>query len=227
MTKPILERALTVAREHPELQQFGQSGDVSTRNGALGCTHTILQFLMMLWQGHRMTHDEISHLAGYPWPEHNLMRRGMRNPEVEAFCEAVGLPYRWEYDLTPSQILQATLKAPVLVGVRYKDWPAAKSQGVPPRNGWRNGNASRYGADQPYGFDGGHAVAALGYQTVDDDTVLVYAKEPNHGSPARPKKPDYDTMTRSQFYRAAASWKSLYPAGATYALIPTKALGGH
>ncbi len=223
MSQPILERALTVCRENPWLQQFGQTDDTSTMNGALGCTHTILQFLMMLWFGHRMTHDEISHLADYPWPAQNPTRRGLRNTEAETFCEAVGLPYKWVYALTPSLILRATLKAPVLVGVRYKDWPAAKSQGVPPRNGWRNGNASRYGADQPFGFDGGHAVAALGYQTVAG-AVVVYGKEPNHGSPARPKRPDYDTFTAAQFYRAARSWKSLYPTGATYALVPTRTL---
>ena len=223
MSQPILDKALTVCRENPWLQQFGQAGDVSTFGGATGCTHTILQFLMMLWHGHRMTHDEISFAAEYPFPANNPTRRGLRNTETETFVRRMDLPYRWEYALTPSQILQATLKAPVLVGVKYKDWPAARSQGAPPRNGWRNGNASRYGADQPFGFDGGHAVAALGYQTVNG-AALVYAKEPNHGSPARPKRPDYDTMTTGQFYRAAASWKSLYPAGATYALIPTRKL---
>lgn len=223
MSKPILERALTVCRDNLWLQQFGQTGDATTANGALGCTHTILQFLMLLWFRRRMTHDEISARAGYPLLAGNPTRRGMRNTEVETFCAAVGLPYTWRYDLTPSQILQATLKAPVLLGVRYKDWPAATSQGTPPRNGWRNGNASRFGADQPFGFDGGHAVAALGYQTVNG-VVRVYGKEPNHGSPARPRRPDYDTFSAGQFYRAAASWKSLYPAGATYALIPTRKL---
>lgn len=223
MSKPILDRALAVARENPWLQQFGQSGDQSTLNGALGCTHTVLQYLMMLWYDVHWSHDAISVEAGYPWPAHNPTRRGLRNTEVEVFCDAVGLPYRWEYALTPAQILRATLLAPVLLGVRYKDWPAAKSQGVPPRNGWRNGNASRYGADQPFGFDGGHAVAALGYQTVGD-SVLVYAKDPNHGSPARPKRPDYDTFTTAQFSKAARSWKTLYPGGQTYALVPTVSL---
>jgi hypothetical protein len=223
MSKPILERSLTICRENPWLQQFGQSGDFSTLNGALGCTHTILQLLLMLWHGQRMTHDEISSVAEFPFPARNPTRRGLRNTEVETFVRRLDLPYEWAYALTPSQILQGTLKAPVLLGVRYKDWPAAKSQGVPPRNGWRNGNASRYGADQPFGFDGGHAVAALGYQTVGGQ-VIVYAKEPNHGSPSRPKRPDYDTMTTAQFYRAAKSWRSLYPAGTTYALIPTKTL---
>ena len=221
MTKPVLERALTVARENPWIQQFGQSGDVSTLNGALGCTHTILQYLMKIWFNEHWTHDRISDLVGYPWPAHNPSRRGMYNTEVATFCEAVDLPYEWQYDLTPSQILQKTALAPIMLGVKYKDWPAAKSMGTPPLNGFRNGNASRYGADQPYGFDGAHAVCILGYQTVAGST-LVYAKEPNHGSPARPKRPDYDTFTSAQFSRAAASWKKLFPAGNTYALVPTE-----
>lgn len=223
MTKPILERALTVARENPWIQQFGQTGDVSTLNGALGCTHTILQYLMMLWFHRRMTHDLISDFVDYPWPARNPSRRGMYNTEVAEFCSKVNLPYQWEYDLTPSQILQKTALAPVMVGVKYKDWPAAKSMGTPPRDGFRNGNASRYGADQPHGFDGAHAVGVLGYQTVDG-SALVYAKEPNHGSPSRPKRPDYDTFTTAQFSRAAASWKKLFPAGNTYALVPTEKL---
>lgn len=224
MTKPVLEHALSTARSNLWLQQFGQTGDASTLNGALGCTHTILQYLLLLWKGRRLSHDQISLLAGYPFPDDNPTRRGMTNMEVGVFCAEVDLPYEWAFDLTPSQILQKSNIAPVLLGVKYKDWPAAKSMGVPPRNGFRNGNASRFGADQSAGFDGGHAVALIGYETMYG-APLIYAKEPNHGSQARPKRPDYDTMTSSQFSNAAKSWKKLYPAGNTYALVPTGKAG--
>lgn len=229
MTFPLrAEKAMRVRRGKPT-QQFGQAGDVSTNNGALGCTHTVLQYLAWLWFGDWYTHDQISRMSGWgtPWPE-----RGLRPSEVQEFCRQAKLPYVLKFGLTASEVLGHTAKAPVAFGHSYSYWPewyqyvyaGRKADGQP--NGFSR-PLGKAGRTQLSGFvppNDAHYGVVLGWdQTASSSAYRVAAWEPNHNSPSRTEDPPYDLMTSTQFQRVYESYRKVL--GRTlYALVPTRYL---
>lgn len=226
---PRLRKSILKARAWP-VQQFGQAEDYYTFGGATGCTHTVLQRLIYLWKGKRVTHDAISKVAGYPLPGRNAGRRGLYPYEVERVVKHYGLPYLVKLNLSAAEVIEATKKGPVGFGHVYGWWPEWKGYryGTIRADGNPNGYATpsgKSGRTQLSGFErGAHFGMILG---VADGTGgqadLVYAHEPNHGSPARPEKPPYDRMTKAQFTRVYDSYSKVL-GRAPYALIPTKSL---
>lgn len=219
------------ARERRPTQQFGQTDDESTRNGALGCTQTVLQFLAWLWKNHWYTHDQISRLAGYPG--YPAVNRGLRPVEVLRFCQAVGLNYSLRTDLTGAELLQlSNRRGPIGFGHSYSWWPewmgynyfGTKADGKP--NGYAL-PARAAGKTQLRGFEpprDAHFGLLLGYDPSQDPSrARVVAWEPNHGSIARPEKPAYDRMTSNQFINVYDSYHKVL-GRQPYALIPREAL---
>lgn len=218
-------------RAHRPFQQFGQTDDETTRNGALGCTHTVLQFLALLWKGRWYSHDQVSRLAGYPgYPRVN---RGLRPAEVQRFCSAAGLPYRVALDLTASELLlMANRRGPIGFGHSYSYWPewmgrvylGVRADGRP--NGYAS-PAREAGRTQLKGFEpprDAHFGMLLGYDPSQDvSRARVVAWEPNHGTTSRPEKPAYDRMTSNQFQRVYDSYHRVL-GRSPYALIPKEAL---
>lgn len=211
-------------------QQFGQGDDESTRNGALGCTHTVLQFLAWLWKGRWYSQDQISRLAGYPASGAN---RGLRPTEVQRFCTAAGLPYVVKFGLTTAQLYRlANERGPVGIGHSYSYWPEwyGYRYGGRTADGRPNGYAqprANAGRTQLAGFvppNDAHFGLLLGYDPAQRATAArVVAWEPNHGSPGRPEKPAYDRMTTVQFGRVYASYQTVL-GRSLYALVPTRSL---
>lgn len=223
--KPILDSWLRFAAAHPQYQQFGQSGDVSTFNGGTGCTHTCFQRLIHGITGKSVTQDQISRVCHYPWPRYNRARRGMRSPiEGMAVVRYYKLPYRFISHPTWAQITAGMNLGPVLIGVKYDWWPewrgcrynGYKADGRP------GGFALKNGKTQLVGFYGGHAVLALGYNKTTAG-YRAYVNEPNHGSPSRPERPAYDVVTTAQLKTAMAKIATLRN-GHPFAYVPIRAV---
>lgn len=227
MTTGVLLGAwLEFSRDHPELQQFHQSDDESTFNGATGCTHTILQRLIRAKTGRTYSHDEISRIATYPWPANNPRMRGMysggSDNEVGRVIAYFGLPYRIVSNLSFAKCADACALGPVMLGIRYGYWPedrgyvynGRRADGKPGGFAVRNGKTQLSGAETIY-----HATLWLGTKNVNG-VYTAYANEPNHGSPSRPERPDYDTITGSQLRRAYEQYGST--GRSLLAWVPTK-----
>lgn len=215
-----LEKAIALRRAVP-FQQFGQSNDELTNNGATGCTDTCLQFISRLWDKGIWTHNQIRRKVG-----HSDRSTGLTPSEVAAFCRSVRLPYTVRIgssQVTASQMLAYSRRGPVLVGEMYSHHPEWKGYRYDGRvaDGLPNGFARPYekaGKTQLSGFYGRHAIVLLGYT----DSDHVYVMEPNHGSGARPEKPPFDVLTIEQFRALVAAYKR--STGSTYCFIPTKYL---
>lgn len=225
-TKPRLDKAIAYANSNPRMQQFGQSNDNYVWDGKTACTHTICQFLALLWKKKAYTLNQVNSLAGMPVNARDSAGRprGMNNTELARFFSRVGLPYSIKYGLTFEQLLVASNRGPVFYAMRYgsaPDWRGkAGADGIP------NGYAIHNGRTQFSGFENGrHAVLLLGYLPVRNSagTIIAYRayrKEPNHGSPARPERPPFDTITTGQAKTEYLHYKSIL-GNALYAAIPT------
>lgn len=213
-TGALLGSWLEFSRDNTNLQQFGQADDESTFNGATGCTHTILQRLVKAKTEKHYSHDQISKIASYPWPNQNRGMRGMRSGgtdnEAGRVINYFDLPYRIVFDLSFGQLADAAARGPVMVGVLYGYWPedrgyvygGVKADGKPGGFAVRNGKTQLRGAEGVY-----HATLWLGTANVNG-TYTAYANEPNHRSPSRPERPDYDTITGAQLRRAYEQYGS-------------------
>lgn len=220
-----LQRELEARRKRPS-QQFGQSGDTSTFNGATGCTHTVLQWLIWRTKGKWQTHDQISRVALYPWPAGNRARRGLRPSEVQRVINHYGLDYKIVFGWSALQVAHASKLGLVGFAHVYGWWPERRGytyNGVK-ADGHPNGYAditkySHGGRTQLTGFNNGrHMGMLIGYAPDPDGPDLYYTWEPNHGSPARPEKPPYDRVSWTQFYRVYDSYQRV--AGLTrYAIV--------
>ena len=196
---------------HP-FQQFGQTGDVSTFNGATGCTHTDLQKLILALTGRMYSHDEISQVAGYPWPANNPTRRGLRfannsTNEVMRVVRKFGLPYEpYFYDgplnaAVWARVGQAASVGPVMLAEKYSHHPERRGYRYngTPADGKPNGYALLNGKTQLTGAeDIAHAVLLVAYWQSSTQGWIDDVFDPNHGSPARPEKPPYDRVTSKQ-----------------------------
>lgn len=219
-------RAEILARRARPRQQFGQTDDESTWNGATGCTHTVLQWILWRVKGVWYTHDEISRACGYPNQAQNPGKRGMTVPEVQRVIDHYDLPYKVVRDRPALEVWKASKQGIVGVAVMYSHWPEWRGYRYAGRtaDGKPNGYATplrKAGKTQLAGFTGRHMTALLGYATDPRGPDLGYAFEPNHNSPARPEKPPYDRIRYAQFKAAYQSYRT-FGRQALYAIVPTK-----
>lgn len=218
-------RAEILGRRAKPSQQFGQTDDESTWNGATGCTHTVLQWIIWRVKGKWYSHDDISKAAGYPWPRYNPRKRGMTLTEVQRVIDHYHLPYRIVRDRPALEVWKASKRGIVGVAIMYTHWPEWKGYRYAGRtaDGKPNGYATplrKAGKTQLSGFYGRHMTALLGYATDPKGPDLGYFIEPNHGSPARPEKPPYDRGLYAQWKRAYESYRT-FGRQQLYAIVPT------
>lgn len=209
-----LRRWMEFSKRWTRLQQFGQSDDESTYNGATGCTHTVLQRLILAKTGHIYSHDEISLIARYPWPNGNPTMRGLysggANDEVGRVIAHFKLPYVSKFGWDWGDFCGIIHRGPVIMGIRYGYWPEMRgyvyngrtADGKPGGFAYRNGKTQLTGAEDIF-----HAILVIGRRMVPGGK-RVYANEPNHGSPARPEKPDYDRVESTYAHRAFDKYSS-------------------
>lgn len=203
------------------VHQFGQDHDDRTQGGATGCTDTCLQWLVFLWKGRKPTHNSIRAAAGYPDPA-----RGLYAMHVRRVIDHYDLPYIIKYGLTVNQLIEYSKRGPVGFGHRYQWWPDWKGYVLGGRaaDGRPNGFATPSGkaGHTQSSWDGAHFGLLLGVATHETEKDRVYGWEPNHNSPSRREKPQYDIMTVDQLIATYKSYQSL--GRAPYAIVPTRTL---
>jgi hypothetical protein len=209
-----LKREMLARRAKPS-QQFGQSHDVRTKNGATGCTDTVLQWMIWRTKGKWVTQDEIRRIAGVL----NVLDRGLRPAEVQRVINHYGLPYKIVNGWSPLAIAKASKLGLVGIAHLYPWWPEWRGfrYGTVKADGKPNGYATptgKAGRTQLSGFYGRHMGMLLGYATDPDGPDLYYGWEPNHGSAVRPEKPPYDRFSYDQWEGIVKSF------GTTYAIVP-------
>jgi hypothetical protein len=221
-------KALALRRTNP-FQQFGQAGDMYTFGGAAGCTHTVLQYLALLWKGRWYSHDQISIMVGYPKPAYNGRMRGLYPSEVRTFIYKAGLPYKVVNSMSAYDVLQKTSLGPVAFGHAYSwvpEWYSFVYNGIR-ADGRPNGYAQPFdkaGKTQLSGFTGAHMGVVLGWDSAQSPSQpRVYIWEPNHNSPSRPENPPYDKVTSAQFRNVYESYRRVL-GRSLYAIVPTRGL---
>jgi hypothetical protein len=234
--KSILAEWTAFFAAHPDLFQFEQRDDESTYNGSTGCTHSNLQSLNLAIHGDFLSHDEISKLCGYPWPEDNPGKRGMRvsdqpSEELPTCLRRLHLPYEIHFfarmtDAVWTYICERNNNGPILTAVNYPYLPRHKGSGL-------NGHAELGGATQS-GLTGGHSVIRLGYDKRTDthgSDVKPIARwhdwwhDPDHASPARPERPPFDRFLSPQGRKAIESVQTLRVNGRPWPImvaVPTR-----
>ncbi|HEX5016529.1 MAG TPA: SH3 domain-containing protein [Actinomycetes bacterium] len=172
----VMSKAVSLAEKNLSFQQFGQVDDESAWDGAAACTHVVCQFLALLWTGRRLTIDQVSAKAGYPYRPRNSagQPRGMNNTELARFFSNMGLPYVIRFGQTFDTMASFLKYGPVFLGVRHGSIPewkdfvyfGTRADGSP------NGYARRYGRTQLTGFENGrHAVLLLGRRQYVSDSA--------------------------------------------------------
>lgn len=216
--KPILDRLRLLAETHPELQQFGQDDDDKVHGGKTACTHTICQFLSLAWNGTIPTLNEVNKIAGMPANavnEDTRKPRGMRPTEFQTFLQKTNIPMQVVRGLPFPKMFAASDDGPVMYGMRYGSAPVRTK-------------THPNGATQKDVPDIRHAVVLLGSLSTPGAggfpaRIDAFRKEPNHGSPNRPERPPYDTITAHQVNVEYQDYKKLL-GEPLYAAIPTRKL---
>jgi hypothetical protein len=219
-SKPRLDRLRALAEANRQLQQFGQSNDDEVHNGETACTHTVCQFLSLVWNGRIPTLNEVNRKAGMPANARNSegKKRGMRPEELERYFDAEKIPMKIRFGLPYGTLLEASDDAPVFYAMRYGSAPKASASHP-------NGTTQTSPKDV---VDIRHAVVMLGFLNIPASgakpaRVEIYRKEPNHGSPARPERPPYDTISDRQGRIEYEAYKTKL-GNPLYAALPTKPL---
>jgi hypothetical protein len=218
--KPILDRLRTLAEANLRLQQFGQDRDDLVHNGSTACTHTVCQFLSLAWNGTIPSLNEVNRIAGMPdnaVNEANGRPRGMRPGEFQTFLTKAKIPMKIVRGMAFAQVLAASDNGPVFYGMRYGSAPARTK--THPNGTTQKGKGVA---------DMRHAVVMLGFLRLPASHGLparieVYRKEPNHGSPNRPERPAYDTISDRQ---ARIEYQDYHDrlGEPLYAAVPTRRL---
>lgn len=222
--KPLLDKLLECRRRHP-YGQFGTTDDESTDNGSIGCTHASWRFIIFVYTGKWLSHDQISKAAGFPFGGGST-NRGMRIEEGQQLARVLKLPYTYRPNMSTADVLRASNTGPVLFAMRYgsyPNWKDYRGRSVPSPFARPLGKAGR---NQFTGFFGSHAADLLGFLRVPATGTFVrndcYVYEPNHDSPARPEKVAFDVITQGQFKKCYTDVRERLGWSATMAFVPSR-----
>ena len=223
--KPRLDRLIELAKQHRELQQFGQRRDGKVHNGMTACTHTVCQFLFLYWKNDLISLNKVNTLAGMDDNVRNAdgEPRGMVPDEVQRFFRKTGIPMVLKFNRPFGQILAASDRGPVMYAMRYGSAPRRSDL---PDLGFGFARPKRRGATQSGANKMRHAVMLLGYlDRMDADGKLnhrdVFRKDPNHGSGARPERPPFDIILGRQARREYEDYRDRL-GNALYAAVPSR-----
>ena len=218
-----LSKWKTLCANNKWLQQFGQSDDGLTNNGASGCTDTILQTLILGIKKKRVTHNQIRRVCGRGYSSAD---RGLTAGNVKTVIDYYNLPYKLVFGLSWAEVRKYQARGPIMLAVRYADYPNWKNyKGVrrplpyaaPEYHAGRNQFSGFYGAHMTLSLGSAKHISSTGRYMHND----YWVKEPNHGSPARPERPPYDRVQGAWIADAYQSYGSKLNR-VLYAVVPTK-----
>jgi len=198
--------------DYPARFQFGQSG--APCGGSSCCTDTCIQMIINYYKD---THYSLSYIRRVAQSRYSFDERactGINHLEVLHALERFGLGhYNVSFGADATDVWNKVAVGPVLIGVHYGSYPNQR--------GVCGGEKAEVAGRNDCNFRGSHAVLAIG-RRYHDGHRDIYLRDPDHNSPSRPSKPDYDRVKLSDLNRAM---RNLVPYTAfknTYMVYPTK-----
>jgi hypothetical protein len=172
--------------------------------------------LIEYWNERTVSLSTIRRISGNP---NNC--QGDNPTEVKRVINHYNLPYQWASGVDAGWVKDKLSIGPVLVGVGYGNTKYPTKVGA-----CGSFNAER-GGKNDCGFHGAHAVLVIDKRvhrnsrgTFLHNDVLV--RDPDHGSPSRPYKPDYDRFPVSSLNRAMRALVTDTAWQNTFAWYPTR-----
>lgn len=202
--------------QYPARFQFGQAG--APCRGQSCCTDTCIQMIVEYYKDRTYTLSEIRRRAQAKTSFDERPCTGLNHIETLNALNSMGVThYRPAFNVTAQQVWEKVRYGPVIVAVYYGSYPnkAGSCRGVQAEIGGRN----------DCGFRGAHAVLAIGgkFHTIGKSTHRdIFMRDPDHNSPARPYKPDFDRMRLSQLDTAMRHIVPYTAFKSTYILYPTR-----
>jgi len=202
--------------KYPARFQFGQ------RNAPCGgqscCTDTCIQMIVNFYKEINPSLAEIRRKAQAKTSFDERPCTGINHIETLNALKAYGIThYRAGFGVNAGDLWRYLNIGPVLVGVHYGSYPT--------KIGRCNKNNAEVWGKTDCRFNGSHAVLAIGkryHGTGLQKHRDVFVRDPDHNSPARPEKPEYDRMRLSQFYTAMKNLPKYTAFRTTYILYPTQ-----
>jgi len=214
--------------------QFGQPPSTTTTvaYGAVACTDTCIQLIVLAWLGKKVSLDEVRRRSRGPRDG----SRGLRPDEALRALRSYGLSYEVRSDLSAGEAMRiARNRGPIIVAENYwahPQWKAYRYLGMRPLSGWalnergkrvRVGFArplKRAGLTQPT-FRKGHAVLLASSYVDEDNAQRGIVRDPNHNTYLRPERPSWDDVSVYQLRRMMNSIRPSY-AGRVLLYVPTE-----
>jgi hypothetical protein len=147
--------------------------------------------------------------------------QGNNPTEIKRVIDYFGLPYTYVTGIDAAYIRKKLTNGykPILVGVGYRAYPNKDNRCGP--------ISAEIGGRNDCGFRGAHAVLACEERAhrgakgkfLHHD---IYMRDPDHGSPSRPARPNYDRIKRVQLQNTMRALVTDTSWNNTFAFVPTK-----
>ena len=201
---------------YPPRFQFRQAG--APCGGSSCCTDTCIQMIVDYYKDSHHSLRDIRRLAQAKTNFDERACTGINYIEVLNALKALGVGhYRVAFGANAMTVWNKVGVGPVIVGVWYGSYPTEK--------GHCNSNNARQGGKTDCGFNGTHAVLAVGkrHRKINGKWInYMLMRDPDHNSAARPEKPKYDIITRGQLNKAMIDLPRHSAFTNTYIVYPTK-----
>lgn len=203
--------------KYPARFQFGQSG--APCGGKSCCTDTCIQMIIDFYKERHYSLANIRKIAQSKYNFNEAPCTGINHLEVLHALNKFGVGhYKVGFGVNASDVWRYLAYGPVLVGVHYGSYPTQK--------GRCNSNNAEIGGKTDCPFGGAHAVLAIGRRWhVRDGKRLhrdFFVRDPDHNSPSRPEKPDFDRINFGDLNRTMRNLPRYTAFKSTYIIYPTR-----
>lgn len=210
---PPAGRPSTNIFDYPARYQFGQAYAPVCRGlaGTSCCTDTCCQMIVEFWTEKLYSLNNIRAYSGETNP-----CSGLSVPQALNTLRAHGVKnYQYAYAVDASWVLSKIRAGygPILVGTYYGSYPNSTSATCAGVHAELNGRTD-------CGFRGAHAVLVIGAR-LHGSHWDFYVRDPDHNSPSRPEKPNYDIITAAQLNTAMKNLPRYTRWNNTFAVYPT------
>lgn len=202
--------------KYPARFQFGQSG--APCGGSSCCTDTCIQMIVDFYKEKHYSLAEIRRAAQRNTSFNESPCTGINHIEALNGLKNLGVGhYKVGFGADAGDVWRYLSTGPVLVGVWYGSYPNEHGRCGNPK--------AEIEGRTDCNFRGSHAVLAIEkrYHTVNGRTHRdIFVRDPDHNSPARPEKPDFDRITAAQLNIAMKNLPRYTRFSNTYIIYPTR-----